>query len=247
MIKLTCPSCNGSLELPDDMNVAHCLYCGTRILLNEDKNTSNIQQYIKLSKVALDAKNYDEAIEYCNKALEIDFNNIDAWVDKALATFWLTTVADHKYKEAMSYLEKAESISPNEERIIVAINMIKDSYALWLNSLGKNEFNRAQEIYKSRHNMVRVPRFNLMSVAMSAVGKIGDFSAAKEVSKPVFISAMNLYIQAATIRPINITILNNINECARTADWIQWSNIVKYHISTLIQLAHNSKRNAGQK
>lgn len=118
MIKLTCPSCNGTLELPDNMDIAHCLYCGTKILLRE--NSGKIKNFIELSKIALDAKNYKEALEYCNKVLEIDPNNVDAWIDKAISTFYLPAFYhcdEDSLDEAISYLMKAYSLSPDDTRI----------------------------------------------------------------------------------------------------------------------------------
>jgi len=108
MIVLKCPSCNGDLELPDNLEVAHCLYCGTKILLKEVNRSNNIKQLIELSNAALRAKNFPEVIEYCNKILEIDSNHIDAWIDKAVAFSWLTAQSHHQYDEAMSYLKNAE-------------------------------------------------------------------------------------------------------------------------------------------
>ncbi len=100
------------------MDVAHCLYCGTKILIRE--NSGKIKNYIELSKIALDAKNYQEAIEYCNKVLEIDSNNADAWIDKAISTFYLPSFYksdEDTLDEAISYLMKAYSLTPEDKRI----------------------------------------------------------------------------------------------------------------------------------
>ena len=87
MIKLNCPSCNGSLELPDNLGVAHCMYCGTKILLQQTDNEherKSLERLIELKNVAIDANNMAEAIQYCNSILEIDPKNVEAWVDKAI-------------------------------------------------------------------------------------------------------------------------------------------------------------------
>src|SRR3990170_7413606 len=104
MIKLICPSCNGELELPDNLNIAHCLYCGTKILLNQNSN-SNIDQYIELIDTAIKAENYDEVLKYCNKVLEIDSKNVNAWIDKAFATFHHTTEFEDKFDDAIIYFQ----------------------------------------------------------------------------------------------------------------------------------------------
>jgi DNA-directed RNA polymerase subunit RPC12/RpoP len=94
MISLKCPSCGGHLDLPENLALAHCMYCGTRILLQESelpKERQNLDRFKELSKVALQAENFEEAVLYCNKILEIDPKDVDAWVDKAVSTFWLSS------------------------------------------------------------------------------------------------------------------------------------------------------------
>ena len=117
MIRLTCPSCNGDLELPDNLNVAHCLYCGTKILLDENIKNNSIKQYKEIILTALLAGNNNEVIEYCNKVLEFDSRNVDAWLDKANAIYNGTTETDDKFDEALIYLRKAYSIAPDNQRV----------------------------------------------------------------------------------------------------------------------------------
>jgi len=61
----------GSLNFPENLEVVHCMYCGTKILLQDEempKRKQNLKRFIELSKVALQAKNNEEAITYCNKS-----------------------------------------------------------------------------------------------------------------------------------------------------------------------------------
>ena len=104
LLKLNCPSCGGALELPDNLAVAHCMYCGGKVLLDQDsvvRETRDLQRYVELCRVAIEAKNHEEAIGYCNHILEIDPHNIEGWINKAVSTFWLTTGAHNRYDEAM--------------------------------------------------------------------------------------------------------------------------------------------------
>ncbi len=142
MIKLNCPSCGGALELPDNLGVAHCMYCGSKILLEQTGASHELQdlnQFIRLSEVALDAKNHNEAIQYCNKILEIDPNRIETWIVKAKATFWLTTVADNRFDEAMEYLKQAAQIAPGDERISKTREELILDQSWWYNYLGNEE------------------------------------------------------------------------------------------------------------
>ena len=155
MISLTCPSCSGELELPDDLVEAHCLYCGTRILLQEHdipREKINIARYIELSKVALDAENYEEALEYSSKILEIDTQNLEAWTTKAISTFWQSTRANNLYDEAISYLDKAASINPKDVRISEVQEQLTRHQTFWLTKLGNDKLESANKTYALWYN-----------------------------------------------------------------------------------------------
>jgi tetratricopeptide (TPR) repeat protein len=220
MIKLNCPSCSGALELPDNLGIVHCMYCGTKILLQQAgivQDKSGVERYTELRKVAVEAKNYDEAIRYCNAILEIDPTNIEAWIDKAISTFWLTTGANNRYDEAMEYLRKAAQLAPHDSRVDKAREELTDSQAWWYNKLGVDNLELAikvRDIYQPD-------------------GLSGLFSIsaeAKEHSREHFADAMNKFLMASTYRPNDLTILDNISTCQQKADWINWGNQVDARI-----------------
>jgi len=69
MIRLICPSCGAQLELPDNLELAHCIYCGTKVVLQDHevgKEQQQLRRYKELSQAALQANNHEEAIIYCN-------------------------------------------------------------------------------------------------------------------------------------------------------------------------------------
>src|SRR5258708_55490 len=110
MLKLTCPSFAAALEVPNKLGIVHCMYFCTKIMLastDSAKESEALRRYIELCKVAVQAKNYVDVLQYCNKILEIDPQRVDAWIDKATATWWLTTGAHNRYDEAVRYLKKA--------------------------------------------------------------------------------------------------------------------------------------------
>jgi len=71
----------------------------------------------------------------------------NAWIDKAQATFWLTTSANNRYDEAMRYLIRAKELSPSDNRITQVSEAITETQLTWLNSLGVDAYNKAEEIY----------------------------------------------------------------------------------------------------
>jgi len=241
MIALKCPSCNGDLELPDNLEVAHCLYCGTKILLREEYRSTNIKQLIELSNAALRAKNFPEVIEYCNKVLEIDSNNINAWIDKAVSISWLTVQSNHRYDEAMSYLEKAESIDPNYKRVSAAKENITQNQVSFYVCKGDTEFREAQEIYNSPSRR-GVPRLKSTSIIINIMGRVKDASDVRSESSKHFVKAMEYYIAASTYIPSNPLVLTRVYALAQTANWINWNSDVSNLIHSYKQMVSNPKR-----
>jgi tetratricopeptide (TPR) repeat protein len=215
LITLTCPSCNGQLELPDNLGVAHCMYCGTKILLQQPDTTNEkvaIQRYKELCKTALESKNYTEVIQFSNSILELDPKDADAWIDKAIATFWLTSYKNNRYDEAMEYLKKAAQLSPANNRMFeVRLNLTHEQ-AMWYNVLG------------TKHNEFAAETWNRF-IQISA-------ARANEESKEYFISAMEYFMTASKYAPDDEVILGNIRECSKQNPYIEWSNNVHEKINT---------------
>ena len=222
-ITLLCPSCNGQLELPDNLGVAHCMYCGTKILMQQPDTPNEkvaIQRYKELCKTVLESKNYTEAIQYSNSILELDPKDVDAWTDKATATFWLTSFKNNRYDEAMEYLKKAAQLSPTNNRIFeVRLNLTHEQ-AMWYNVLGVKNSEFAAKTWNS---------FIQISAARAA-----------EESKEYFISAMEYFLKASYYAPDDEVILENIRECSKQNPYIEWSNNVIEKIKTL-NLIKNKK------
>jgi tetratricopeptide (TPR) repeat protein len=183
----------------------------------------NLKHFKELSKVALQAKNYDETILYCNKALEIDPKDIDAWIDKAVATFWLSTGANNLYNESMEYLKKASEISPGDPRILKAKEHVTQLQAWWLNKLGVDKIKSANKIYQI-----------YLDGGLTGTGM--------NESGGSYIEAMNYFVAASEYSPSDIQILSNIKTCARNAHWISWNAIVNQKIQILHSL--NAKQDA---
>ena len=217
LVKLNCPSCCGALELPDSLTIAHCLYCGTKILLDQDgvvHERRDFQRYVELCKVAVEAKNHKEAIDVCNKILEIDPKNVEAWINKAVSTFWLTTGANNRYDEAMEYLTKASQIAPSDDRIDKVRKELTNQQALWYNLLGNQSWEMAQKMYNIKYEFyTRMTYFT--------PGRNAKDDTAEDAVK-----AMNYYLTASDYDPDNIIILINIANCARFYDTLVWSKRV---------------------
>ena len=208
MIELNCPSCGGQLELPENLDIVNCIYCGTKILI-QDKDKSNeqlnLKRYLELSNTAIEVENYKEALKYCNKALEIDTNDVGAWINKAISTYWLSKDVHNRYKVFIGYLNKAKQLSPDDARILKARNDVKRHQSIWLNQLGADALKDATDIYYKYHEYKRL---------------------AQRESKGKYIEAMKYFLKAYWFAPDVEANLTSIMVCAKTAEWISWSKTV---------------------
>lgn len=232
LLKLNCPNCSGALELPDNLTIAHCIYCGTKILLDQDgvvQERRDLSRYIELCKVAVEAKNHKEAIEYCNRILEIDPKNIEAWTNKAVSTFWLTTGANNRFDEAMEYLTKASQIAPDDARILSVREELTLKQAGWLHHLSEQEWKTSIQIYNI---YIHAPEW-------------GAVEKAQKKSEEYVVKAMNHLLVASDYAPQNLKILEDLAYMARDAKWIQWSEKVHAKIRSLEQL--RAKLNAASR
>ncbi len=213
MITLNCPSCGGKLELPDNLGVAHCMYCGTKILLQQTDNEyerKSLERLIELKKVAIDANNVAEALQYCNSILEIDPKNIETWIDKAISVFRLSTVEKLRYGEAMEYLKKAEQIAPDNSRIGEVRKELTCKQGNMLNELGIVEFNNGTKLYES------IQPKHFLDVARAT-------DDAKAISIVHYTKGMAYLLAASDCLPDDMQILKNIAEAVRVKDWVTWS------------------------
>lgn len=126
-----CSSCGASLDIEVSTTIIKCNYCGSTFQIikplkvndscNNSLNEESKQKYSNLAKIlekSMIANNFKEAYEYCNKLLEIDPENAEVWVNKAICSYWLT--GDNKIifsqaKEIITYLNTAKQIDSNSK------------------------------------------------------------------------------------------------------------------------------------
>lgn len=209
---LKCPSCGSVMGKPDHTGLVQCNYCGTTITYHppvEKVERKNIERFLEICQTALDGKNYDEVVQYANKILEIDPKNITAWINKAIATFWLTTGANNRYDEAMEYLLKAEQIDKDYPLISETRDFLTRNQSEWFIHLASQEIKNGAAIA------------NIYT----------DSYEAKKNSEEYYIKAMNNILLASHYDPTNYHNLKFINELASKVNWIDWSKEVKNKIA----------------
>ena len=157
LITLKCPACGAVANIQGNETIFTCEYCQNRIAvmkpisinsvvdgLNEIEQTK-YSNYISILNQALSAGNYKEAYDYCNKALEINPKAATLWENKAICTFWLSTMGnlEEKTGEIISYLNASKQNDSNSS-----------SYEDTTKNIADNLF----EITKYKYNSVSMVR-----------------------------------------------------------------------------------------
>ena len=68
-----CPKCGASLQFPDSLDKAHCMYCGATVLVDKSSESAiNIDNLIKLAERELKSKDWEKSLMFCEKAMELN-------------------------------------------------------------------------------------------------------------------------------------------------------------------------------
>ena len=131
MKQLTCEMC-GSTDMMKQDGVFVCQTCGTKYSVEEAKkmmvegtvnlagtvkvdHSDQIAKYMAMAQNAYDSNNLSEAELYCNKIIEIDPNDADAWMLKGKSAGWQTTKACTRISEAAKCFANCVMLSSTEK------------------------------------------------------------------------------------------------------------------------------------
>jgi hypothetical protein len=123
-----CPSCGGSLQVPDDHATVKCLYCGGAVIVREAIQAAaaaSVPNLLKLARVAMESSNYQEGYDYYSRVLELDGDNSGAWAGKAEAAGSLSRLLEMVacFRNAIE-VEKSESRDAVEEKAGAMISQV---------------------------------------------------------------------------------------------------------------------------
>lgn len=121
LVNVKCPNCGASIQLDNERADGFCSYCGSKIKVQEAINliridkSGDLQNFLNLAQSAIDGNNGKEALDYANKALELDSSNGDAWFIKMQAVALTATLGDLKCSEIVTTGNKAIHFSTDQD------------------------------------------------------------------------------------------------------------------------------------
>ena len=134
-MQIKCTSCGSTQELAANHQ---CGYCGSAIEQEKAQEnykastTGEVGNLMMMAETAVDATNWEEALQYYNKVLEKDITNSDAWLGKGIAMVYTSKIGDIKTKEAIAYwknaIKHAENADAMGKRVAKEINTVVNAF-----------------------------------------------------------------------------------------------------------------------
>ncbi len=110
LIPVKCPDCGADVKLPEGKTQLTCEYCGGSILVADLLgSTSVMQNCMTLAYEAINDKNYEDAYDHFNRAIEIDMKNPYALMGKAVCLGMTGKLADNIFNKMTRLHENAFS------------------------------------------------------------------------------------------------------------------------------------------
>lgn len=97
-----CPSCLKSIQVPTDIEVSKCMYCGADVvppIISSVAPSVSVANLLGMARTASIAGNQAEAETYFNRVLELDPRNSEAWLGKGKAAAWQSSIANIRTHE----------------------------------------------------------------------------------------------------------------------------------------------------
>ena len=113
-----CPNCSGSLQLPDNLKTAKCIYCGTEIIVRAAINAAGVsaENLLRRATSAAAAGNHQEAYDYFTRALEYEPQNFIALLGKAEMAGLLSTASEFRGEELIEGVTEAVASVPESRK-----------------------------------------------------------------------------------------------------------------------------------
>lgn len=134
-MQVKCTSCGAQQNISEAKN---CDFCGNVIELESATNnyktalSGESGNLMAMAETAIEATNWEEALQYFNRVLEKDITNSDAWLGKGIAIVYTSKIGDIKITEAIAYWKNALKHAANQEamgkRVAKEINEVVNKF-----------------------------------------------------------------------------------------------------------------------
>ena len=184
------------------------MYCGNDVIVKKaiaDAVAAKIPQLLKLAKAALEAENYEEALQQYTKILEFDSENFEAWFGKGLSSGHILG----KVKDADVSFKKALELNPSAS---LSIQEAKDKvYSFQANHF----YEKAKECYERGQVHLESATYTYTEREDDFLGNLARKIEAERIAKssalakgkPDYMEALKYIDQAIALQPINCEFL----------------------------------------
>ena len=134
-MQVKCTSCGATQNISEAKN---CDFCGNLIELESATNnyktalTGESGNLMAMAETAIEATNWEEALQFFNQVLTKDISNSDAWLGKGIAIVYTSKIGDLKINEAIAYWKNALKHAVNQEamgkRVAKEINEVVNKF-----------------------------------------------------------------------------------------------------------------------
>jgi len=169
-----CANCKKDIQVPDDIQNAKCMYCGSNIVVKEALKASSggyiSDNYMMLAKKA-EAGNSAESNKYYTAVLEHDHKNIDAWIGKGVTgSLGIETSDINSLRTAIELsINKNETKNKIIERLSNKYSILIDEKKSVINSNFQSwDHDFSGEIGKLMHEIDPDNIFSMLSEAYNA-------------------------------------------------------------------------------
>ena len=126
---IKCLSCGENNQLLEGKSSLFCSYCGKLIEVEsftDVPSNTNFENFYSLAHNAIEGKNFDEAINYFNRILELDTKQYKAWFGKGYSTGWNGNLRKIHVAEMVNSFKQSIKNSPDSERNNIVNDVIHE-------------------------------------------------------------------------------------------------------------------------
>jgi tetratricopeptide (TPR) repeat protein len=117
LITAKCPDCGADLKIPEGSASVVCDYCGGNILVSDVLGSGSVMQNCMiLAYSALESRNYNDAYDHFNRAIEIDMKNPNAWFGKAFCEGMIGKIGENSFGQMIDMFENALNYTPADKQ-----------------------------------------------------------------------------------------------------------------------------------